>query len=98
VLITAAARSRYEEAHSRHVTYLVTMGIRAGCFLVAVIVSVPAVRIAAIVGACILPYVAVVGANTVRSTAINHKPSFYLPGPREEVTTGASREHPNRSS
>jgi hypothetical protein len=87
VLITAASRSRYEEARSRQIQYLATMGTRVACFIVAVAVSVPAIRIAAAIGAAILPYIAVVGANTVRGTS-GGVPAYYIPRPDRQLPAG----------
>ena len=86
VLITAAPRSRYEESGDRRRQYLITMSLRVVCFLVAVVVSVPIVRIIAVVGACVLPYIAVVAANTVRSVAPDTRPAYYIPPPVNELT------------
>jgi Flp pilus assembly protein TadB len=88
VLITAASQSRYEEARDRRIRYVVTMSIRAACFLVAVLVPVPIVRIVAVAGATVLPYVAVVGANTVRRVGPDRRPAYYIPGPRPELPAG----------
>jgi hypothetical protein len=88
VLITAAPKSRYEEARNRRIQYLVTMGLRAACFIVAVAVTLPPVRIVAVVGAVILPYVAVVGANTVRRVTPDRTPAYYIPAPRPELPAG----------
>lgn len=46
--------------------YLVTMGIRTACFVVAAFGD-GVVRWVALVGAVVLPYIAVIGANTVAS-------------------------------
>jgi hypothetical protein len=87
VLITAASRSRYEEARARQIQYLATMGTRVACFIVAVVVSVPAIRIAGAIGAAILPYIAVVGANTVRRTP-SGSPAYYVPRPDRQLPAG----------
>ncbi|MFL6136457.1 MAG: DUF3099 domain-containing protein [Frankiaceae bacterium] len=94
VLITAASQSRYEEARERRVRYVVTMTIRAACFVIAVLVPVPIIRIVAVVGACVLPYVAVVGANTVRRVGPDRAPSYYIPGPRPELRAGVGGRGP----
>ena len=94
VLITAASQSRYEEARQRRVRYVVTMTIRAICFAVAVLVPVPIVRVVAVIGACVLPYVAVVGANTVRRVGPDRSPAYYLPGPRPELRAGVGSRGP----
>ena len=95
VLITAASQSRYEEARQRRHRYIVTMAIRAGCFVVAVLVTVPIIRIVAVVGACVLPYIAVVGANTVRRVGPDRAPSYYIPGPRNELKAGVGGRGPS---
>jgi hypothetical protein len=88
VLITAASRSRYEEARARRIQYILTMSLRVVCFIVAVLVSVPAIRIAAAIGAAVLPYVAVVGANTVRKVTPSGVPAYYVPRPDRQLPAG----------
>lgn len=96
MLITAAPLPRSEEAQHRLVGYLFTMGVRAVCFLIAVVVPVPAVRIAAIVGACVLPYIAVVFANTVRRLDAADRPAYYLPQPTNQLPAGVgARDRPD---
>jgi Protein of unknown function (DUF3099) len=96
VLITAAPRSRYEEARERRAQYLATMALRAACFVVAVAVPVPAIRLVAVIGAVVLPYVAVVGANTVRRVGPDRDPSYFIPGPRRELPAGVGGRDDDR--
>ena len=96
VLSTAASRSRYEEARGRRIQYLLTMGLRVACFIVAVAVPVPVVRIVALVGACVLPYVAVVGANTVRRVTPSGVPAYYLPAQDRQLTAGVGAGEPGQ--
>jgi hypothetical protein len=87
VLITAASPSRYAEARARRIQYLATMATRVVCFIVAVVVSIPAIRIGAAIGAAILPYIAVVGANTVRRGPAG-VPAYYIPPPDRQLAAG----------
>lgn len=89
VLITAAPMSRSEERHQRERTYALTMALRLVCFIVAVIVPVTVVRIVGLVGAMVLPWVAVVAANAVRGTASNRRPSYFSAHAGHELTSGA---------
>lgn len=88
MLITGAPQSRSEEARRRRIQYLVTMGIRVVCFVIAVVVPVPVVRIVFVAAACVLPYVAVVGANTVRRVTPDRPPAYYIPGPQPQLPAG----------
>lgn len=66
VRITTAAVSRDEEIASRQKRYVISMGIRSLCFVGAVIAGVAGIGWLwpiLIVGAIVLPYVAVVMAN-----------------------------------
>jgi len=67
VRITSAAQSHSDELWSREKRYMITMGIRTACFLIAVVTylsSLP-VWIAWVFmgGSLVLPYIAVVMAN-----------------------------------
>ncbi|QOR72243.1 DUF3099 domain-containing protein [Ruania alkalisoli] len=60
--ITAAGRPQSEQSHDRIVRYLITMGIRTGCFVAALFTD-GWVRWACIAAAGLLPLIAVVLAN-----------------------------------
>ena len=63
--ITGARRGVSDDVSSRTRRYLVSMAIRTVCFVLAVLVSGP-LRWVFVVGALLLPYVAVVIANSGR--------------------------------
>jgi hypothetical protein len=62
VRITSAQTSHSERVRGRQTRYLISMGIRTLCFVLAVVTD-GALRWAFIVGAVVLPYVAVIAAN-----------------------------------
>ncbi len=62
VNITSARQARSADIHRRQVRYLLSMGIRTICFIMAVIAS-GWLRWGLVAAAVILPYVAVVIAN-----------------------------------
>jgi hypothetical protein len=62
VSITSARTSRSEDIKRREVKYLVSMGIRTICFVLAVVLSGP-LRWVMVTAAFCLPYFAVVVAN-----------------------------------
>jgi hypothetical protein len=62
VSITSARASHSDDLHKRQVRYLMSMGIRTVCFVLAIVVSGP-VRWILVAAAIFLPYVAVVLAN-----------------------------------
>jgi Flp pilus assembly protein TadB len=62
VRITTARRSRSADIRSREVRYLISMGVRTVCFILAIVVSGP-LRWVFVVAAFVLPYFAVVMAN-----------------------------------
>ena len=62
IRVTSAQRSHSERIRSRQTRYLVSMGIRTVCFVLAVVTDGP-LRWAFIAGAVVLPYVAVIVAN-----------------------------------
>ncbi|MEV5557545.1 DUF3099 domain-containing protein [Nonomuraea wenchangensis] len=62
--VTDAKPSLTADIHRREVRYLVQMGIRTVCLILAVVVPVPwPFRLLFIAGAVFLPYIAVIGAN-----------------------------------
>ena len=61
--ITTASASRDEDIAVRQKRYLVAMGFRTACFVAAIFVTPVWLRVVLIVGALVLPYVAVVMAN-----------------------------------
>ncbi|HET6910319.1 MAG TPA: DUF3099 domain-containing protein [Mycobacteriales bacterium] len=66
VLVTTARRSPREEQRERERRYLVTMGVRVLCFILAIVlfgVGLRWVAAFAVAGSLILPWIAVVAAN-----------------------------------
>ncbi|MGW0803816.1 DUF3099 domain-containing protein [Nonomuraea sp. NPDC002799] len=62
--VTDAKPSLTDDIGRREVSYLVKMGIRTICLILAVVLPVPMpVRLLFIAGAVFLPYIAVIGAN-----------------------------------
>jgi Protein of unknown function (DUF3099) len=66
VSITSARSSRSDDIRRREVKYLISMGIRTICFVLAVVLTGP-LRWVMVTGAFILPYFAVVIANAADS-------------------------------
>jgi Protein of unknown function (DUF3099) len=84
--ITGAPLSLQEDVAGRQTRYLVSMGIRTACFLLAVAAS-GWLRWVLLVGALVLPYVAVVMANAGREpgrtlpvVAVDHRRRALPPG------------------
>lgn len=63
VLITNAPKSRFEQLADRRRRYLISMGVRTVCLLLAIVVPYPPARIALVIAAIALPWLSVVGAN-----------------------------------
>lgn len=89
VNITSAQPGRSVDLHRRQMRYLYSMGIRTACFVAAVIASGP-LRWAFIAGAIVLPYVAVVLANTASSRTSSG--DTYRPEPIASLETGAPKD------
>lgn len=67
IRITTAAPSRHEDTSARQRHYLISMAIRTFCVIGAVVVGKGWLLWVMIAGAVVLPYVAVVVANTSSS-------------------------------
>ncbi|NRQ30431.1 DUF3099 domain-containing protein [Nonomuraea sp. NN258] len=62
--VTDAKPSLTDDIKRREISYLIKMGIRTLCLILAVVVPVPwPYRLLFIAGAVFLPYIAVIGAN-----------------------------------
>ncbi|GAA0919754.1 hypothetical protein GCM10009560_17530 [Nonomuraea longicatena] len=62
--VTDAQPSLSQDIHKREISYLIKMGIRTICLILAVVVPLPwPYRLLFIAGAVFLPYIAVIGAN-----------------------------------
>lgn len=80
VRITSAAPSRGEGIAAREKRYLISMGIRVLCFVGAIAVGPGWLRWVLIAGAVVLPYVAVVMANTAGNRQDAELPGTYTYG------------------
>jgi hypothetical protein len=77
VLVTTAGRSPAEDRRGRERRYLITMGIRVVAFIIALVVTKGWIRVIAITAALILPWVAVILANSGPSRRPPEQPSLY---------------------
>jgi hypothetical protein len=74
VRITDAPVSRADEIGARQRRYLLSMGLRTVCFVGAIVVGQGWLRWVLVAGALLLPYVAVVMANTVSGEVAGPRP------------------------
>jgi Protein of unknown function (DUF3099) len=77
--ITGAPRALSDDVRDRQRRYLISMGIRTACFVLAIVAS-GWLRWALLVGALVLPYVAVVIANAGRER-VETPPTLLDDGP-----------------
>src|SRR3954453_18511575 len=87
VLITSAPPSPLEEFSNRRRQYALVKSIRIPCFILAVVGTLTWLRIVLIVGALVLPWVAVVAANQAKSRKAGG-PALYVAVPRRALTDG----------
>lgn len=96
-LVTRARRARSVNIKSRERNYLISMGIRTACLVVAIFAPVNwAIRGIAIAAAVVLPYIAVIFANAGPALTDEH-PTTVEPQPQREIggnrpALGAGRE------
>jgi hypothetical protein len=95
VLVTTAPENPRDELAARQRRYLITMGIRVGCFALAVLLytlvpGAPVVRLIAAVLAMVLPWVAVVAANAGPQRR-RRQPSTFVPTPPQALGSAADR-------
>ena len=86
VLVTTVGRSPREEQRERERRYLVTMGVRIVCFILAIVlfgVGLRWVAAFAVAGSLILPWVAVVAANAGPRRAVERPSLFHRHPPRQ---------------
>jgi Flp pilus assembly protein TadB len=76
VSITSARRARSADIHRRQTRYLLSMGLRTVCFVLAIVFTGPA-RWVFVVAAVVLPYIAVVLANAADSRSAAMPATFY---------------------
>ncbi|MFI6503493.1 DUF3099 domain-containing protein [Nonomuraea typhae] len=76
--VTDAQPSLTDDVRKREISYLIKMGIRTACLILAVVVPLDwPYRLLFIAGAVFLPYIAVIGANE-RSKGVP-APTFHTP-------------------
>jgi hypothetical protein len=75
--VTGVRRGASDDLAQRQKRYLISMGVRTVCFLLAVITPSP-IRWVLVAAAVVLPYIAVVMANAVGSGA-GDAPTAYVP-------------------
>jgi Protein of unknown function (DUF3099) len=88
--ITGAPTSLTEDMRGRQRRYLLSMGLRTLCFVGAVLVSGP-FRWVLVVGAVLLPYLAVVFANAGRTAAQPPPPTTEYEPVRNALETPPER-------
>lgn len=79
VVVTQVAESRTEDLNRRRRNYLLAMGLRTACFI-AMVVLPGWWRLGALVGAAVLPMVAVMAAN-----AVDHRRPEPIPADEEQA-------------
>jgi hypothetical protein len=96
--VTDARRPMSEDIGNRERRYLITMGIRTLCFLLSIVfvVTVPGVGVilafAALVGAVVLPYIAVIFANGGREPDSAARFAPYEPESRTQKPISGPRD------
>ncbi len=92
--ITSAPQGLSEDQSRRTRRYLIQMGIRVVCFAGAVFIDVTWLRIVLIIGAVVIPYVAVLLANAGRDRSSREVPVVPPPQPHALPATPTSEEPP----
>ena len=87
--ITGAPKSRTDDVRTREIRYLISMGIRTACFILAFITH-GVLRWVLIVAAVLLPYIAVVIANAGRERTRNAL-APYVPEGRKQLPAGPEK-------
>ena len=91
VLVTTAGKSPRQEQRERERRYLVTMGIRVLCIILAIVffeVGPRWLAAIAVAGSLILPWVAVVAANAGPRRTVE-RPALYRRRPPKELPPGS---------
>ena len=92
VLVTTAGKSPRDELRERTRRYLVTMGVRVVCFILAIVLYQLNLRweaAFAIAGSLVLPWIAVVAANAGPARGEQGNPSLYAPPQRRGIGPGS---------
>jgi hypothetical protein len=101
VLITTAPTSPAQERRDRERRYLITMGLRLVCFILAIVLFGVGLRwlaAFAVAGSLILPWVAVVAANAGPKRTAEPAPSLYAKRKAAELESGSADGRSDRSS
>jgi Protein of unknown function (DUF3099) len=96
VLITTAPRSPQQERRERERRYLLTMAARVVCFVLAIVLFGLGLRWEAgfaVAGSLILPWVAVIAANSGPKPAPAARPSLYAGRRPSALEPGERREN-----
>jgi hypothetical protein len=93
VTITSARPALSADIRRREIRYLLSMGIRTACFVLAIVTDGP-VRWVLVAGAVFLPYIAVVLANATDRRSYAGPPAFHVEDrPRLEAQPSADAPH-----
>lgn len=97
-LVTTAGKSPRQELRERTRRYLVTMGIRVVCFILAIVLFELNLHWAAgfaVAGSLILPWVAVVMANAGPQRSETQRPVLYEAPARQGIENGPAAANPS---
>jgi Flp pilus assembly protein TadB len=86
VLVTTASRSPQQDRRDRERRYLITMGFRVVALIVALVVTKGWIRVIAIAAALVLPWIAVIFANSGPIRRPPEQPSLYSRRRPRELT------------
>ena len=92
-LVTTAGKSPQQELRERTRRYLVTMGVRVACFILAIVLfqlDLHWEAAFAIAGSLILPWIAVVAANAGPTRGDPSTPLLYVRPARDAIARGQS--------
>ena len=90
MLVTTAAKSPRQEQRERERRYLLTMGLRVACFILAIVLFEVGPRwlaVIAVAGSLILPWIAVVAANAGPRRVVE-QPALYRRRPPNQLPPG----------
>jgi hypothetical protein len=96
--VTDARRPMSEDIGYRERRYLITMGVRALCFVLSIVIAVTLhgsgrwLALVALVGAVVLPYIAVIFANGGREPDSAARFETYDPDPESQKRISGPRD------
>ena len=93
MLVTTAGKSPRQEQRERERRYLITMGVRVVCFILAIVffeVGPRWLAAIAVAGSLILPWIAVIAANAGPRRTVE-RPALYRRRPPNELPPGTDR-------